>query len=582
MKISQKTVQFACLVILSLFLVLGCHFAVPSSPTAQLETPTPQANIDEPATQADRSTPTLEATQTVTSRETATPEPVQPSPTVAETPEQEAKAGNALRMYSPDDPETLDPALVQDMTSHRFVGLLFSGLVTLDSNLEVIPDLASNWDIDETGTIYTFYLRPEARFHNGQPVTAEDVIYSIDRACDPERGSVMRCQSYLDDIVGALERSQGKVQEISGLEVLDDHTVRITIDAPKPYFLAKLTYPTSFVVNKENVTETRGIWTAHPVGTGPFMMEENGINQMVLAAFDDYYRGRPNLDRLVFQYRGQAVNLYERGELDVIEIGSEYIDRVLDPSEPLHQDLKIVSQADVWYIGFNTTMPPFDDPSVRRALAYATNKKAIAEIAFKKMVLPANGILPPGMPGYNPQLEGLDYDPQRAVAEIVESEYGDVSELPPIILTVTGAETGEMLAAMYQQVLGIEIEVQVISWGAFLQALDAKELQMFSLGWIADYPDPQNFLDMLFHSDSAYNHSAYSNPELDEIVEQARTEQDHDQRMALYQQAEQLLVQDAPWIPLYHSGGYYLVKPYVQGLEISAQETMNLHEVTLE
>jgi len=567
---------------LGLFLVLGCHLAVPSSPTAQPATATLQVNIDKPVTQA-VGTPTLAATQTIAPRETATTEPTKPtSPTATATPESVAPVKNELRLYSPDDAETLDPALVQDMTSHRFVSLLFSGLVTLDSGLEVIPDLASSWEIDETGTVYTFHLHPEAKFHNGQPVTAEDVVYSIDRACDPDRGSVKRCQSYLDDIVGALERAAGEAEEISGLEALDDHTVQITIDAPKPYFLAKLTYPTSFVVNKENVTETRGIWTAHPVGTGPFMMEENGINQMVLAAFDEYYRGRPKLDRLVFQYRGQAVNLYERGELDVIEIGADYIDRVLDPSDPLHNDLRIVSQADVWYIGFNTSMPPFDDRNVRRAFAYATNKEAIAEIAYKKMVLPASGILPPGLPAYNPQLEGLDYDPQRAIDEIVESVYGDVSELPSITLTVTGPETGEMLAAMYQEVLGVEIEVQVVSWGAFLEALDAQELQMFSLGWIADYPDPQNFLDMLFHSDSAYNHGAYSNPELDEIVERARVEQDVDQRMALYQQAEQLLVQDAPWIPLYHSGGYFLVKPYVHGLEISAQETMNLHEVTIE
>jgi ABC-type transport system substrate-binding protein len=467
------------------------------------------------------------------------------------------------------------------MTSHRFVGLLFSGLVTLDSDLQIVPDLASSWDIDETGTIYTFHLRPEARFHNGQPVTAEDVVYSIDRACDPGRGSVQRCQSYLEDIVGVLARAEGKAEEISGLEILDDHTVQITIDAAKPYFLAKLTYPTSYVVNRENVTETGDKWTDHPIATGPFMMVANGDTEMVLGAFDDYYRGRPNLDRLVFHYQGNSVNLYERGELDVIEIGSLYIDRVLDPSDSLHPDLRIVSQADVWYIGFNTTMPPFDDLSVRRAFAYATNKTAIAEIAFRKMVLPANGILPPGFPGYDPQLEGLEYNPQRAINEIVESEYGDVSELPPITLTVTGADTGEMLAAMYQEILGVEIEVQVMDWGPFLRALDAQQIQMYSLGWIADYPDPQNFLDMLFHSASAYNHGAYSNPDLDAIVEQARTEQDSEQRMALYQQAEQLLVQDAPWIPLYHSGGYYLVKPYVQGLEISAQETMNLHEASI-
>jgi oligopeptide transport system substrate-binding protein len=310
-------------------------------------------------------------------------------------------------------------------------------------------------------------------------------------------------------------------------------------------------------------------------------MKENGHTQMVLEAFDDYHRGRPKLDQLTFVYRGQSMNLYERGELDVIEVGADYIDRVLDPNDPLHDDLRIVSQVDVWYIAFNVAQPPFDDVHVRRAFAFATNKQAIAEIAFNKMVLPAKGILPPGLPGYNPDLVGLSYDPQRALDELVESEYGDATELPPITLTVTGAETGEMLAEMYKQILGIEIDVQVVDWGEFLVGLDDREYQMFSLGWIGDYPDPQNFLDMLFHSQSAYNHSEYANAEVDALVERARTEQDVDKRLALYQEVEQMLVDDAPWIPLYHSGGYYLVKPYVQGLKISAQETMNLYEVSI-
>ena len=467
------------------------------------------------------------------------------------------------------------------MTSHRFVSLLFSGLVALDAELNVVPDLAERWEIDESGTVYTFFMRQDAKFHNGQPVTAQDVIYSLERAADPERGSVKRAQSYLDDIVGVKERTSGTANSISGIVALDDYTVQITIDAPKPYFLAKLTYPTSSVVNKENVEQTRTKWTAHPIGTGPFKMAKNEHTRMELEAFDEYHRGRPKLDRIIFIYRGQSMNLYERGELDVIEVGAQYIERVLDTSDPLYQDLRIISQIDVWYIGFNVTKPPFDDVHVRRAFAYATNKVAIAEIALNKMVLPAKGILPPGLPGYNAALEGLSYDPQRALAEIAESEYGDPSELPPIALTVTGAENGEMLAEMYQQILGVEIEVQVVSWSEFLRGLDAQQYQMFSLGWIGDYPDPQNFLDMLFHSQSAYNHSAYSNPELDALVEQARIEQDVDRRMALYQQAEQILVEDAPWIPLYHSGGYYLVQPYVQGLVISAQETMNLHEVSI-
>ena len=139
-----------------------------------------------------------------------------------------------------------------------------------------------------------------------------------------------------------------------------------------------------------------------------------------------------------------------------------------------------------------------------------------------------------------------------------------------------------MLAEMYGQVLGVEIEVEVIDWGAFLRGLDAQQYQMFSLGWIGDYPDPQNFLDLLFHSESAYNHGAYNNPELDALTEEARTEQDPERRLALYQQAEALLVQDVAWIPLYHSGGHYLVKPYVKDLIITGQGTMSLTEVRVE
>ncbi|MBN1580484.1 MAG: peptide ABC transporter substrate-binding protein [Anaerolineae bacterium] len=480
------------------------------------------------------------------------------------------------------DPETLDPAITQDSTSHQFVNLLFSGLVTLDANLQVVPDLAERWEIDDSGTVYTFYLRKNLQFHNGRQLTANDVRYSLERACDPKRGSVQRAQSYLNDIVGVMSRTMGEANEIEGLKVVDDLTLQITIDAPKPYFLAKLTYPTSFVVNRENVEDTSRNWLSQPVGSGPFKMDQNSVNRMVLAAFDEYYRGRPKLDRVIFEYRGDQMNKYERGELDVIEVGAGNIDRVLDPNDPLNAELRVVSQLDVWYIGFNTTIPPFDDRNVRRAFALATNKQGIADIVYNKTVLPAKGILPPGMPGYDPDFDGLPYDPDLAVNEIYESTFGDASELPPIVLTVTGAETGEMLAAMYQEVLGVEIEVQVVDWGVFLTGLDAQQYQMFSLGWIADYPDPQNFVDLLFHSNSAYNHSAYSNIELDALVEAARVEQDNEKRMQLYRQAEALLIEDAPWIPLYHSGGYYLVKPYVKDLVITGQDTMNLAEVSLE
>ncbi|MBN1642181.1 MAG: peptide ABC transporter substrate-binding protein [Anaerolineae bacterium] len=572
---SNRKILFAILIALGLFLALACQLSVP--PTA-----TPEVLVGDP-------TETLVPTSTTAPAETRappSPTPVPPagstatpipSPTPAGV---EPPAGNTLRIWS-EDAETLDPALVQDATSHVFVNLLFSGLVALDGNLEVVADLAERWEVDQSGTVYTFYLRDNATFHNGRPVTAEDVRYSIERACDPERGAVQRAQSYLDDIVGVMERTRGETKTISGLRVIDERTIQITIDAPKQYFLSKLTYPTSFVVNRENVEDTSRKWTARPIGTGPFAMVENGISRMTLAAFDGYHRGRPQVDQVVIEYRGDAMNMYERGELDIIEVGAGDIDRVLDPSDPLHADLRVVPLLDVWYIGFNTSIAPFDDRNVRRAFAYATNKTAIAEIAYNKTVVPAAGILPPGMPGYDPDLEGLPYDPDLAAEEIVASRYGDVSELPPIVLTVTGSEMGEMLAEMYNQVLGVEVEVEVVDWGVYLLGLDAQAYAMYSLGWIGDYPDPQNFLDLLFHSESAYNHGAYDNPALDQLVEQARVEQDEEARLALYREAEALLVDDAAWIPLFHSGGYYLVKPYVEDLTITGQGTMNLAEVRI-
>ncbi len=563
----------AGLLVLALFLALGCQLTAPkATPTAV----TAGATATPASAETRAPTPTTPQPTATSVPATATPEPVEPTAEPTAPP-----AGNELRLQA-QEPETIDPALVQDATSHSFVSLLFSGLVALDSNLEVVPDLAERWEVDETGTVYTFYLRQNAVFHSGRAVTAEDVRYSIDRACDPERGSVQRAQSYLNDIVGVMERTRGEASTISGLQVLDEHTIQITIDAPKPYFLSKLTYPTSFVVDKQNVEDTSRIWTTHPNGTGPFRMVENGVTSMTLGAFDDYYRGRPSIDQIIFYYQGQAMNRYERGEIDVIEVGIDNIDRVLDPNDPLHAELRTVPQMDVWYIGFNAGMAPFDDPDVRRAFALVTNKKAIAEIVYNKMVVPATGILPPGMPGYNPDLEGLPYDPDMAAEALVESTYGDASELPPITLTVTDSDTGEMYAEMYKQVLGVDVQVEVVDWGPYLNGLDSQAYQMFSLGWIGDYPDPQNFLDLLFHSGSAYNHGAYSNPAVDELIEAARTEQDHDARMALYQQAEELLVEDAAWIPIYHSSGYYLVKPYVKDLVITGQGTMDLAAARIE
>jgi ABC-type transport system substrate-binding protein len=471
-----------------------------------------------------------------------------------------------------------------DANSHEYIGKIFSGLVRMSADLEILPDIAERWEVDDSRTVYTFYLRKNVKFHNGRPVTAEDVKYSIERSCAPATGSRV-ASSYLGDIVGALDKLSGRAGEVSGVEVLDDYTLRITTDASKAYFLAKLTYPTSFVVDREQVEDAIASWWEEANGTGPFWLEQFNSVSIVLHANENFYRGQPSLDEVIYRLTGGgAVGQYGRGQIDVAPVSAADIDRALDPSSLLHDDLIIVHSLDTWYVAFNATMPPFDDPKVRLAFAYATNKKALADIILNKMVDPATGILPPGMPGYNEDLEGIPFDPDMALDLLDESRYA--GDLPPIVFTVSGqggaGAMDEALTESYRQTLGVEIEIQQMSWPRFLKGLDGRQFQMFSLGWVADYPDPENFFDLLFHSQSEYNHVAYSNPEVDALLEKARTESDRETRLSLYQQVEEKLVWDVAWIPLYHGIDYQLVKPYVKGLVLSPQGFYSLENVVLE
>lgn len=477
----------------------------------------------------------------------------------------------------------MDPALASDAHSHEYIGKIFSGLVRMSGDLEVLPDIAERWEVDDSHTVYTFYLRKDVKFHNGRPATAEDVKFSIERACDPATGSRV-ASSYLGDIVGVLDKLSGRARKVTGVEVVEDYVLRITIDAPKAYFLAKLTYPTSFVVDREQVEGAPADWWEEANGAGPFWLKQFASTSIVLQANDDFYRGRPSLDEVVYRLTGGGpVGQYERGQMDVAPVSAANIDRALDPNSPFHDELVVIHSLDTFYLAFNTTMPPFDDPKVRLALAYATNKRAVADIILNRMVEPAAGILPPNMPGHNKDLEGVPFDPDMALDLLDESSYvGDL----PIVYTVSGqggpSAMDEALAESYRQILGLEIEIQQMSWPRFLDALNERQFQMFSLGWIADYPDAENFLDLLFHSQSEYNHMAYSNPEVDALLEQARTESDRETRLSLYQTVEEMLVWDAVWIPLYHDINYQLVKPYVKGLVISPQGFYFLENVVVE
>lgn len=488
------------------------------------------------------------------------------------------RGGSLRRPWA--DPPTLDPHLVGDTVSAGIVIEVFSGLVTMSTDLQVEPDLAESWEISEDGTVYTFEIRADARFHDGRRVTAHDFVYSLNRAASPETASPVS-NTYLGDITGVNEVSEGRASKIAGVRAVDDRTLEITIDSPKVYFLSKLTYPTAFVVDESDV-EGGPAWANHPNGTGPFKLTEYVIGErLVLERNDDFYMEPARIDRVVMNLTGgQAIAMYENDEIDLMDVSLPDLERLRDPNEPLSKELIAApSGFRVEYIGFDLEEPPFDDVDFRRAMNMAIDKDTITRNVLLGLRTPAYGVLPVGFPGHDPDLEGLRFDPEQARRFLEQSKYADPDTRPRIVLTLrsTGGSIGpefETLIEMWRQNLGVEVEIQRVEWATYLQDLfsDDRKYQSFAIGWTADYPDPQNFLDILFHSASDSNLTGYSNPEVDGLLEQARVEQDERRRIDLYHRAEQEIVNDAPWLPLWYGrkldlfgDQFVLVKPYVKG-----------------
>ena len=484
------------------------------------------------------------------------------------------------------DPLTLDPAVSGEMTSHEYIMQLFGGLVRLDDNLEPAPDIARSWQVSDDGRTYTFRLRKDVKFHDGREVKARDFKYSWERACQPETGS-NTAATYLGDIVGVKEVLAGESDEISGVRDLDDYTLQVTIDAPKSYFLSKLTYPTAFVVDKANV-ELGGEWWRSPNGTGPFKLRQWDERELlVLDRNELYYGEKAKLDSVVFQlWGGVPINMYETGKIDAASVYLSYIEKVTDETGPFYRELSIVPELSFFYIGFNHSKPPFDDVNIRRAFYQAVDRDKIVNLVFKGMRSRADGILPPGMPGFNNNLSGLDFDVNRARELIAASKYGDVSNLPPITITTGGwggmiSQELEAIVHEWRQNLGVEVKVRQLEPRRFLYHLREEKDEMFLMGWIADYPHPQNFLDILFHTGADNNYGEYSNPEVDALLDEGAVEQDNDRSLALYQQAEQKLVEDAACLPLSFGQNYVLAKPYLEGYSVNPMGFAMLNKVSI-
>ena len=499
----------------------------------------------------------------------------------------EGDIGSRLRLAS-GDPVTLDPHLAGDALSAEYIVEIFGGLLTITPpDFNVTLDLAESFEVSDDNLTYTFTLRPDALFHSGRRVTADDMKWSLERASSPIPLGATRpsttALAYLGDIVGVREHFFGLADGVEGIEVIDDRTIRFTLTEPLPpgLFLAKLTYPTAFVVDRDQIERNPRNWTRRPNGTGPYKLREWRLGERIVLEANQRYHldPKPRIQTVLYELSGgSTLTRFENDELDVAGISLADIERARDPASDLNPLYESFPQFTISYIAFNNNVPPFDDPNVRRALALAIDRQKVADVTFNNMLDPATGILPPRLPGYTSDDKTFPFDPEAARAALAASGYRVENERlvdadgRPVSVVLTevggGAEARTDTQAFLEQwrnELGISVEIRQTDFATFLADSDAGRLQMFNGGWIMDYPDPEDILDLKFHSESPLNDIRYSNPEVDELLDRARVEPDPSFRIALYQEAERLIVEDVAWIPLYFSVAHVVVNEAIEG-----------------
>ncbi len=482
------------------------------------------------------------------------------------------KKGGALRAAFNSDPPTLDPAQATDTTSSAVIRQIFDTLVELDATLKPVPALAERWSISKDQRVHTFWLRGGIRFHHGRELKAADVKFSFERAAKGKRPWVF------EKIVGAKAFLHGQASEINGIRALDDLTVEITLDRPFAPFLSLIAYDSAFIVPREEAQRRGAEFASHPVGTGAFrFVSWRRDDQVVLEAFRDHFRGAPHLDRVVFRIIPAEItrfNEYKTGRLDWSDIPTGHC-RAVQRDPALKQEVAIWSTLGTHAVRFNVERRPFDDRRVRQAVAHAIEPQAIVSGLLEGCVDERKGILPPAMPGFNPAVAGPRVDRAAARRLLGEAGFPGGKGLGPLTFNYNTGDLNQRIAELLQSQLkeiGLTLELRRLDWAAHLKVVDEGRAPFFRQGWIADYPDPENFLTVLFHSrnvGAAGNTSRYRNPALDRLLDEADGMAPGPDRFRRYQEAEQLVLDDAAWISLFHYTSRALIKPYVKGLERS-------------
>ncbi len=472
------------------------------------------------------------------------------------------------------NPTTLDPALITDVMGGGIAAKIFNGLVRFNENLDIIPDIARSWGLSPDQKTYTFHLRKGVKFSTGREVTAQDFRYSFERVLTPKTKAPLTW--ILDKIEGASAFLAGKAKSVTGIRVIDDHTLVLKLEKPFGPFISLLAMSTAYVVPREEVERLGQDFGTHPVGSGPYRLAEwkHGQNLM-LTARDDYFGGRPLLKGISYRVIPEdltAVMEFETGGFDVFLIPqAEY--------QHYTRDTKWTGLVygkpglDSYYLGLNCTRPPFDDLRVRRAVNLAIDRQRILNTVFEKRGLLATGPVPPGLWKYHEgprSSEGYDYDPEKAKRLIREA--GAAGKQIKIFIS-SDPEVIDIVEVIQNYLLqsGLQPEIIQRDWSALKNAVDKGEPDAFWLSWWADYPDPENFLYPLFHSASvgpAGNRSRCIDPGLDRLIETAQGTVDEKKRYHLYREAEDRIIKNAPWVFMWHRADYYVIQPWVKDFRI--------------
>jgi peptide/nickel transport system substrate-binding protein len=472
------------------------------------------------------------------------------------------------------NPTTLDPALITDVQGGGIAAKLFNGLVRFNENLDIVPDIAQAWKLSDDQLTYNFRLRYDVTFSNGRKVTAQDVKYSFERVLMPQTKAPLTW--VLDKIEGAGDVIAGKAAHVSGIRVVNDQTLAIKLEKPYGPFLSLLAMTTAYVIPREEVERIDQDFGTHPVGTGPYVLHEWKHGQhLILTSREDYFDGRSRLSGIFYRVIPEdltAVVEFETGRLDVLLIpSSEYRHFTTDPA---WRDLVYgMPGLNSYYLGLNCTRPPFSDIRVRQAVNYGIDRQHILNTVFERRGVLAVGPIPPGLWKNNvlPQaLKGYSYDPQKA-RELIRQAGAEgatikiyISNEPEVLDIVTVIQG-------YLANIGLKAEITQLDWSAFKQAINEGEPDAFWLSWWADYPDPEDFLYPLFDSGSVGaggNRTRCKDPELDHLIETAQHTMNERQRYRLYRQADDRIIQDAPWVFMWHRSDYFVIQPWVKDFKI--------------